>query len=114
MFYIYADGELLSYPLIDDLTVLNPKLTLERGKAGSLSFDLPPTNQRYADLKKLRTTISVEYDDTEIFRGRILSEEKKFNNVKTIYCEGDLAYLVDSVQKGERFEGSSRSSLKRS
>ena len=39
------------------------------------------------------------------FAGRILSEGRKFDNTKTIYCEGSLAYLVDSVQKAEAFEG---------
>ena len=105
MFYIYADGAALHYPLNDALRVLSPKLTLEIGKAGSLTFRLPPTNTLYGTLKKLKTIITVESDDVEIFRGRILSDERDFNNVKTVYCEGNLAYLVDSVQKGEAYTG---------
>ena len=105
MFYIYADGEALYYPMTDDLTVLSPTLTLEMGKAGSLTFRLPPTNKRYADLRKLKTVITVELDDLEIFRGRVLSDSGDFNNVKTVYCEGNLAYLVDSVQKRKAYTG---------
>ena len=105
MFYIYADGEALYYPLTDDLMVLSPTLTLEMGKAGSLTFRIPPTNKRYHDLRKLKTVITVEIDDLEIFRGRVLTDDGDFNNIKTVYCEGNLAYLVDSVQKGVAYTG---------
>jgi len=108
MFYIYADGQPLSYPLDDESVVLAPKLTLEMGKAGALEFSLPPTNRLYAQIRKLTTVITVELDDTEIFRGRVLSYERGFDNIKKVYCEGNLAYLVDSVIKGEKYEGTTR------
>ena len=108
MFYIYADGELLYYPMNQNRTVLEPRLTLEVGKAGSLSFGLLPSNVLYDRLRKLKTVITVEWDTTEIFRGRILSMERAFSNVKTIYCEGNLSFLVDSVQKGEAYTGTTR------
>ena len=99
MFYIYADGKLLNQPLEDSLVVMTPRLILEMGKAGSLEFALPPNNVHYQDLRKLKTLVTVDLDDTELFRGRVLSHDRNFNNVKKIYAEGDLAYLVDSVQK---------------
>lgn len=108
MFYIYADGRPLSYPLDDESVVLAPKLTLEMGKAGALEFSLPPANRLYAQIRKLTTVITVELDDTEIFRGRVLSYERGFDNIKKVYCEGNLAYLVDSVIKGEKYEGTTR------
>lgn len=108
MFYIYADGQPLSYPLDDESVVLAPKLTLEMGKAGALEFSLPPSNRLYKEIRKLTTVITVELDDTEIFRGRVLTYERGFNNVKKVYCEGNLAYLVDSVIKGEKYEGTTR------
>lgn len=108
MFYIYADGELLYYPMNQNRTVIKPKLTLEVGKAGSLSFGLLPSNMLYDRLRKLKTVITVEWDTVEIFRGRILSMERAFTNVKTVYCEGNLSFLVDSVQKGEAYTGTTR------
>ncbi len=105
MFYIYADGKLLNQPLEDSLIVMSPKLTLEMGKAGSLEFALPPNNAHYNALRKLKTLITVDLDETELFRGRVLSHDRNFNNVKKIFAEGDLAYLVDSVQKPEKFTG---------
>lgn len=105
MFYIFADGELLHNPLDESRIVLTPKLTLEMGKAGSFTCLIPPLNQAYRKLKKLKTIITVEDDDDEIFRGRLVSDPKNFNNVKSLYCEGDLAYLVDSEQKNEAYTG---------
>ena len=105
MFYIYANGQQIYKPLDDLLIVFNPKLTLELGKAGSLEFDIPPNNPFYDQMNQLSTEVSVDMDDDELFHGRVLSNERMFNNVRHIYCEGDLSYLVDSVQKGVRFNG---------
>lgn len=105
MFYIYADGKSIFQPMDNSLSLFAPKLTLEMGKAGALSFQIPPSNRYYNALPQLTTIISVELDDVEIFRGRVLTNNRNFNNVRTVYCEGDLAYLVDTVQKAERYNG---------
>lgn len=105
MFYIYANGKSIYQPMDNTLSLFGPKLTLEMGKAGSLQFQIPPSNKYYNALPQLTTTITVEMDDIEIFRGRVLTNNRNFNNVRTIYCEGDLAYLVDSVQKAEKYDG---------
>lgn len=113
MFYIYVDGKLLNQPLNNSLIVSSPRLTLEMGKAGSLEFALPPNNAHYNSLRKLKTLVTVELDDTELFRGRILSHDRNFNNIKKIYAEGDLAYLVDSVQKPEKYNGTTHDLFRR-
>ena len=105
MFNVFADGQSIFIPLDEELTIHSPKITLEIGKAGSFQFDIPPTNRFYNRLRKMKTIITVEYDGTEIFRGRVLTNNRGFNKVRKIYCEGDLAYLVDSVQKGEKYIG---------
>lgn len=105
MFYIYADGKSIFQPMDNSLSLFAPKLTLEMGKAGALSFQIPPSNRYYNALPQLTTMITVEMDDVEIFRGRVLTNNRNFNNVRTVYCEGDLAYLVDTVQKAERYNG---------
>lgn len=106
MFYIYAGDELIYRPLEPELSLLNPKLTLEMGKAGSLEFGIPSTNKHYNTLAQLVTTVRVSFDNEEIFYGRVLSVKKAFNNVKTVYCEGDLSYLIDTVQKCTKYNGS--------
>ena len=109
MFYIYTDGKLTYQPMDDKYILIEPKLTVEMGKAGSLTFKIPPTHPFYSQMNRLRTSVSVMQDETEIFYGRVLSGEKSFNNIRSIYCEGDLAYLIDSVQKAEKYTGTTHS-----
>lgn len=105
MFEIFANGELIFQPAVNDLRLISPKLTLEMGKAGSLEFGVPSVNKYFTTLEQLRTILTVTDDTGEIFRGRVLNNKKNFSNVRTIYGEGDLAYLVDSVQEAKKYTG---------
>ena len=105
MFYISLDGKQIYKPLDDLLILFNPRLTLEMGKAGSLEFDIPQKNPYYDKLNQLTTEVTVDMDSEEIFHGRVLSVQRAFNNVRHVYCEGDLSYLIDSVQKGVQYSG---------
>ena len=108
MFYVYLGNDLIYEPLSEDLALFNPKLTLEMGKAGSLEFDIPQTNPFYNSLTQLASLVNVKLDSEELFRGRVLSNERQFSNIRHVYCEGDLAFLVDSVQKTEKYSGKTR------
>ncbi len=107
MYRIYADNELLYSPELmnEGYAVLEPKLTTELNKAGSLQFVLPTTNVMYDKLNKLKTTIVVKSDNSEIWRGRILHDEKDFYNRKSVYCEGELSFLFDTIQRPYEFSG---------
>ena len=107
MYTIYADGNVLYSPFLveDGYCVLSPKLTVELNKSGSLSFVMPPTNVMYDSIQKLKSIITVTQDDEEIFRGRVLYDEKDFYNRKNVYCEGELSFLVDSVVRPYSFQG---------
>lgn len=107
MYTIYADGNALYSPLLvnDGYCVLSPKLTVELNKSGSLSFIMPPTNAMYDGIQKLKTIITVMQDNEEIFRGRVLHDEKDFYNRKNVYCEGELSFLLDSVVRPYSYHG---------
>lgn len=107
MYTIYADGKALYSPNLanEGYGVINPKLTVELNKAGSLTFILPPNNVMYDSIQKLKTIITVMQDDEEVFRGRVLHDEKDFYNRKDIYCEGELSFLLDSIQRPYTFQG---------
>ena len=78
--------------------VLDPVLTLEDNAAGSLEFTIPTINAGYEVLKRMTSEVVVKREGTEIWSGRILSEDHDFYNNKKIYCEGELAYFNDSIQ----------------
>lgn len=115
MYTIYADGELVHNTLLaeEGIIVLSPKLTLEVNHSGSLTFVMAPTHPLYNSIKKLKTIVTVYMSDILLFEGRILQDERDFRNRKTVYCEGNLSYLCDSVQKPYSFEGSIRAYLER-
>lgn len=113
MFSILVYGRQINEAIDDTTTVFTPKLTVEMGKAGALEFIVPASHFIYGQLFPLVTVITVEYDGREIFRGRILSSERGFNNSRKIYCEGNLAYLVDSQIKGEKYEGNTHDLFRR-
>lgn len=107
MYTIYADNELLYSPNIQDKKhyVINPKLTVELNKAGSLEFKLPPGNVGYSSIQKLKSVVKVYCDDQEMWRGRVLSSDADFYRRKKLYCEGELAYLLDSKVRPYQHSG---------
>lgn len=110
MYTIYADGKLLYAPHLfhEGCGVFTPKLTAELGKAGSLEFTMPPSNVKYDDLKKLNTVITTFQNGELLFRGRVLHEDKDFYKQKKVYCEGELAFLLDSQQRPYTYEGDAK------
>ena len=105
MYTIYVDGTPINELFSDSRLVTEPKLTVEMGKAGAVEFNIPATNPVTSELIPLKTKVRVEVDGEELFDGRVLSKNRNFFNMKKITCEGNLAYLVDSQQKGEKFVG---------
>lgn len=113
MYTIYIDGNPINELFDDARIVTEPKLTLEMGKAGSVEFKIPTTNPITSELIPLRTKIRVEVDGEELFDGRVLSKSRNFFNMKKVTCEGKLAYLVDSEQKGEKYVGNTHDFFRR-
>lgn len=97
MYTIYADDSLLYLPGDETLSVLSPVLETQCNAAGTLTFVLLPEHPMYSALHKMRTRIDVRQDDEIIWRGRVLETETDFYRQKTVTCEGELTYLVDSV-----------------
>lgn len=81
----------------EELSVLSPVLETQCNAAGTLTFVLLPEHPMYSALHKMRTRIDVRQDDEIIWRGRVLETETDFYRQKTVTCEGELTYLVDSV-----------------
>lgn len=101
---VYCDGVLVFDTQRDDLRVFDPKLDLEVNKAGMFSFTVDPTHPGYSHFRKLKTVITVYQDNYLIFRGRVLNDEQGWHNEKQVSCEGELAFLLDSVQRPYDFQ----------
>lgn len=79
------------------LKLIDPNLSLSDNSAGSFEFTMPKNNVGYDRLGRMISEIIVYQNNKEIWRGRILSEEMDFYNRKKYYCEGELAYLNDTM-----------------
>lgn len=110
MYEIWA-GDLLIHsdvtPL-DTVKVINPTLILEDSAAGSLSMSLPPINVGYSQdvVKRMVTDIVVKCDGEFLWGGRVLQDSFDFWNNRKITCEGELAFLNDSIQPPKRYDTS--------
>ena len=105
MYSIFADGVKIfdDQLVVDELIVINPKLTLSDNAAGSLQMTLPVGNAGYSVIKKLTSEIVVKKNGKEIWSGRVLTEDVDWLNRRKFYCEGELAYFNDSIQPPNEF-----------
>lgn len=100
MYTVYADDICIynSRSVEKESRLIDPVLTLEENYAGSFEFSIPPSNIGYSLIQRMTSEIVVKRNNTEIWSGRVLSEESDFYNIRKLYCEGELAYLNDTVQ----------------
>lgn len=103
---IYADQWLLHDDSLENFKVGHPKAALEVNKTGSFEFSIYPDHVYYNRISKLKTIITVYQDEDIFFRGRVLDDEKGFYNEKQVTCEGELAFLLDSIKRPYEFQGS--------
>lgn len=103
---IHAAGALIYDSMSPDaaLQLVNPTCKRERGKAGTLSFGVLYNHDFYDSFNRLTTEVTCEEDGVEIFRGRVYEIETDIWKQRSITCEGDLAYLVDSLQPPDRIK----------
>ncbi len=83
---------------------VEPRLTLSDNAAGSLEITLPSGNAGYDKLERRKSEIIVYRDNVEIWSGRIISEKVDFWKSRVFTCEGELAYLNDTIQPQHKYE----------
>lgn len=106
---ILCDGIVLYDSDLDQrdekIKILSGTLSLKKNKAGTAVFTIARTNQCYSSIRKLWSIITVEKDGKQVFRGRALNDPVNIYGDKKITCEGDLAFLNDSVIGPTTFTG---------
>lgn len=100
MYSIQADGVTIADDhFIDErYVVIDPLLKLGENEAGSLEFTVPPTCVGYSLIQRMNTRITVCRNGDPIWEGRVISEDRDFNNNKAFTAEGALSYLGDTMQ----------------
>ncbi len=99
MYTVKLDDKKIYDARIDDLTLIEPAIELEENNAGSFSFTIQNNHPSYDDIKRRKSIIKVYEDDEIIFAGMVYEIEEDFYKNKKVYCEGELSYLNDTIQR---------------
>lgn len=105
MYKVLCDNALMCDSRIEELALLNPVVKLEENKAGSFSFKIPPKHPFYDVIKKRKSIVEVYRDEELIFSGMCNEASEDFYKQKEIFCEGELSYFNDSIQRPARYQG---------
>ena len=91
---------------IEEYSLIDPKLKIEIGKAGSFVFKLPISNIEYDNFEDLVSYVDLYRNDELIFSGRVFGlGPKDFYGKTTVSCEGLLALFNDSIFEPITFNG---------
>ncbi len=99
MYRVLCDGKILHDIRDPSYVLVSPKLTLELNKTGSFTFTILPTHPHANDIKRMISRIEVYEGDELLYVGRSTTDEEDFQLTGQATCEGDLAYLLDSIQE---------------
>lgn len=111
MYRVYCDGLMLYHSKLENMKIINPSIELEVNKTGSFDFTVYQDHPYYGLIRKLKSIITVYQDNFLLFRGRVLDEDIGWHNERKVKCEGELAFLLDSIQRPYDFTGSIRDFL---
>jgi len=105
MYRILCDSYALYDPRLPDLFVLEPDLTQKKNEPGGLTFTIPKQHPYYGMVEKLKSRIKVYRDDTLIWIGRVIEDERDLYENRRVIVEGALAFLLDSVLRSFTMDG---------
>lgn len=105
MYKIYADKDLIYDSTLDDYVITKGQIELEVNKSGSFTFAINQNHPYYDRIQKLKTIITVFKDDYLVFRSRVLTFSDNYFKTRTFVCEGELSFLIDSIQRPYVFQG---------
>lgn len=104
IYSVQLDGKGI-YESDNNVIILDPRLTLELNSAGNFEFTMPPSHTYYTKVHPLKSFVEVLEDDQTIFYGRVSPRiEVDFLNNKKVYCEGQLSFFGDSIQRPYEWE----------
>ena len=106
MYKVTCDGKTLHRNDLQNLKVINGHLSLELGKTGAFEFVIYPNHPYYDSVKPVISIVEVFRNELSIFRGRVLNIKYGFYNEKQVFCEGELAFLLDSIMPPHVYSGS--------
>ena len=104
---VNATGEYTIHnPFDEQLKTVDPVLSLELNKSGTLTFSISPDNVNRSQILPMASEIVVYRDGVVYWIGRPIQIEESFNLMHSVTCEGVLGYLLDTQVPPFNFTGS--------
>ncbi len=99
MYRLTYAGQTLHDPRLPERVVTACDCRLTVSEPGSLTCDVPPTHPLSGTFECYDPTreVVLEEDGEELFRGRVTSAEPSVDGTERLTCEGQLAYLSDTL-----------------
>lgn len=106
MYQVYGGGALLHDNFDENAKLTKATLDLELGKTGSFEFTIYPNHPGYDNIVQMQTIVTVSKNYRQIYSGRVLNIKYGFYGEKQVSCEGELAFLLDSMIPPHTYSGS--------
>lgn len=97
---------LLHDPRDEEIQLISPEYSEEVGKNGTFTFTISPLHPNKDKIIPMKSEILLYADNVMFFNCRMLDSESDFYNTGKATCEGELAYLLDSIQRPYEYTGS--------
>lgn len=97
MIQAYADGVLFYDSRLDEYRLLELSYTEGVNVSGTASFKMAASHPAFNRFVAYRTEVTIYRDGALLFRGRALTPADDFYNCRTITCEGERGFFLDSV-----------------
>ena len=88
------------------LQLIDPILKEEVGKNQTFTFMISPLHPNKDKIIPMASEILIYKDNVKITCCRMVSSESDLYNTGKVTCEGELAYLIDSLQRPYEYTGS--------
>ena len=97
MIQVYADNDLVYDSRLDEYRLLALSYTAGVSISGTATIKMPPHHPAFSRFVSYRTMVTIYRDGVVLFRGRALTPSDDFYNNRTITCEGERGFFLDSV-----------------
>lgn len=106
MYFAYLDQTCI-LDASREILLENPTLELADNTAGSFIFTIYKNNPGFKHLNMLASVVTVLWEEEVLFKGRIIEMSRNFDKSLSVTCEGELAYLADSIQRPAEYHDQS-------
>lgn len=106
MVQVYADSLLVYDSRVPATSLLELSYTAGLNKSGTATISLAPGHHAYNEFVSCRTIVTIYRDDLLLFRGRALHPQDDLYKRRTITCEGERGFFLDSVSRPYAYQGS--------